>query len=511
MREKESKTRISRRGFIKAAMAGTGAVALGGMNIRETDAMVPPRKWDKETDVVVAGGGAAGLSAAVKVHDKGAKVLLIEAAPTFYSSSSAICNGSFASANSKAHRKMGIDYPPEKFYEDLMKWGMHTNIPELAKAYAETSGEVIDWLVDLGLKIMAIEPPRVFSEPANGRTVIEVVVKDLKKKKIPTLYKTRLTELIVDPTKGRVLGVRVEKDGKSINIKARKATILAAGGFAGNYELYDRILLDMRGGYSMCSPYARGEGMLAGQKIGADVTHLAYCAPYACGLPVNPGRLQPLTTTPLHMYKVGGIYINKEGKRFCDEAQPLSFVGLEYLPKQPDKFHYYIFDNVLWEKWKEDKKRPPHRVLLEDVKNKDERLIKTADTLENLAGKIEVDPQALKETVTKFNSYVESGKDMEFKRKKAMEHKIAAPPFYAMGQMRNMVALTLGGLRTNGKTQVLDPYGKIIPGLYAAGEIMGGVHGNQYHGGTAFGKAFTFGYIAGIQAAAEKPWDKGKA
>lgn len=502
----EIKKGLTRRGFIKGVAVGAGAVALEGLARGEAEAVLPPKKWNREADVLVVGGGAAGLSAAAIAHDSGARVLLLETAPTFYSSSSAICGGTFAAANSKVHRQMGIDYPVDKFYEDLMKWGMETNIPELARAYAENSGRVIDWLVDLGLKVSAIEVPRVFAEPPGGKTLIDVVIKDLKKKNIPTLFQVRATELIVDPAKGRVLGVKAEQGERKLYIHAKKATVIAAGGFAGNFEMLDRILLEMRGGYSMCSPYAKGDGLLAGQKIGADVTHLSYCAPYACGLPVNPGRMQVLTTTPLHYYKIGGIYINKEGKRFCDEVQPLSFIGLEYLPKQPDRFHYYIFDHVIWQEWRKDKTTRISRFLVEDVETKKEKLIKTADKIEDLAQKIGVDPGTLKETVVKFNGFVDTGKDLEFQRKKVMERKIEAPPFYAMGQMRNCIGLVLGGLRANSKAQVLDPFGKIIPGLYVAGELMGGVHGSRYHGGTAFGKAFTFGYIAGKNAAAEKSY-----
>jgi len=505
--QQQEKNKISRRAVLKGAVGLSVATAAGGVGLRFTEAQAakPPKKWDSEVDVLVVGGGGAGLAAALSAHESGAKVLLIEKAPTFNVSSTAISGGLFSCSNGKIHQKLGIDYPANKFYEDLMKWGLQTNVPELARAYADNSGKVIDWLVDMGLKVAKIEPPRVYPDPPKGVTIIDVVVKNLNNKKIPNMLNTKMNRLVMDYDKNQVLGVEAERAKKKIYIRARKATILTTGGFGGNFDLYDRILLEIRGGYSCCSPNATGDGMVAGQKIGADVTHLSYSAAYAGGLDINPGtRLQPICLTPLHFFKIGGLYINKEGRRFCDEGQPLSFVGVEYLPKQPDKSIFYIFDNAMYEKWKADKSIIFSEYQLEDIQKKSEKLVKIGDTIEALASKLKVNPAALKDTVDKFNSYVASKKDLEFQRTRAMDLKVETPPFYAMGPVYTNVVLTLGGLRANSKAQVVDPFGHVIPRLYVAGEIMGGVHGSRYYGGTAVGKAFTFGYLAGKNAAAEK-------
>lgn len=505
MEEKKAEHHVSRRSFIKGAALGGGALAIAGMgSAKNAYAAAPPKKWDKETEVIVVGGGGAGLAAALSAHEAKSKVILLERSQTFLTSSTAISGGTFSTANGKIHRKMNIDYPAEKFYQDLMTWGKQMNIPELAKTYAYNSGMVLDWLMDHGVKITKIEPPRVYTDPPRGSTWVNVMVANIQKEKIPVMMGTRVLKLVIDPTKDRILGVEAEQKKKKIFIKAKKATILATGGFAGDFNLYDKILLDMRGGYSMSSPMATGDGLLMGQKIGADVTHLSYCAPYACGLPVAEGRMQPLTLTPLHTFKIGGVYINKQGKRFCNEAQPLSFVGLDYLPSQVDKVHFYIFDDVMWKKWLEIKELPTHPALVRDVENKVGKLIKVSENLTELASQIGVDPKNLQATVDKYNGYVVSGKDEEFGRTKVMDLKITKPPFYAMGPMRNNVALVLGGLRVNANAQALDPYGNVIHGLYAVGELMGGVHGSQYYGGTAVGKAFTFGYLAGKNAASEK-------
>ncbi len=156
------------------------------------------------------------------------------------------------------------------------------------------------------------------------------------------------------------------------------------------------------------------------------------------------------------------------------------------------------------EKWRADKAIIFSTSIHEDIMKKEEKLAKSADTIEGLAQKIGVDPAALADTIAKYNSYVEAKKDPEFGRKKMMDNKIEKPPFYALGPMKNNIVLVLGGLRANAQGQVVDPFGKVIPGLYTAGELMGGVHGSKYYGGTAIGKAFTFGYLTGKNAAGGK-------
>lgn len=503
----KNNNKVSRRTILKGAL-GTGLLISAGQALPGLtgDALgAVPKKWDRTYDVVVVGGGGAGLAAVVSAREAGAKAILIEKAPTFSASSTAISGGLFSAANSNAHKKAGVDYPAEKFYKDLLTWGDQTNIKELARTYADNSGTVIDWLVGLGMKILKIEPPRVYPDPPAGSTLVDLMARTIKARKIPVMMETRLTRLITNDA-GRVVGIEAAgRGGKKMTIQAKKGVVLATGGFAGDFDLYDRILLDFRGGYSTCSPYATGDGMLAAQKIGADVTHLNLCAPYASGLEINKGkRFQPLTLTPMHYNKVGGIYVNKLGKRFCDDSAPLSWVGLEALPKQPDKIDFYIFDSVMAEKWQADKAIIFSTPIHEDVNKKEEKLTKSANSIEELANKIGVDPAALADTVAKFNSYVATKKDLEFGRKKLMDLKIEKPPYYALGPMKDNVVLVLGGLRANARGQVVDPFGKAIPGLYAAGELMGGVHGSKYYGGTAVGKAFTFGYLTGKNAAGGK-------
>ncbi len=151
---------MSRRTILKGAL-GTGLLISAGQALPGLTGDVlgaVPKKWDRIYDVVVVGGGGAGLAAVVSAQEAGAKAILIEKAPTFNASSTAISGGLFSAANSNAHKKAGVDYPAEKFYKDLLTWGDQNNITELAKTYADNSGAVIDWLVGLGMKNLKIEP-----------------------------------------------------------------------------------------------------------------------------------------------------------------------------------------------------------------------------------------------------------------------------------------------------------------------------------------------------------------
>ncbi len=131
MAEKLPQQGISRRGFLKGAAISAGAVAMAGGMIGTTQDAVPPKKWDRKTDIIVAGAGGAGLMAAVRASDGGAKVIIFQKAPTIYTSSTTVSGGLFAAAGTRAQKEKGIEDSAEKFYQDFMKNGGYMNIPEM--------------------------------------------------------------------------------------------------------------------------------------------------------------------------------------------------------------------------------------------------------------------------------------------------------------------------------------------------------------------------------------------
>jgi len=333
-----------------------------------------PQRWDKETDVLVVGAGGAGLFAAIEAHDAGVDVLLLEKAPTLYSSATAMSGGGVAVSDNRIYRKEGISYPPDRYYDLLMAYGKHSNIPELLRVFVEKSGETMDKLLDMGLlepSIYGIHKPIIGPEEgaglelptSTGKPYVEVLEKEVKARDIPILFETKATRLIQDPVTRRVLGVEAKTREGVINIKGRKAVILATGGFFSNTELYDRYLTTIKGGLHVISPRSTGDGLQMAQTIGADTTHMHAAATYANGLVIKPGvRSVPLFLIPIAYRRIGGIFINKLAKRFYREDVHPAWLGGEILPNQPDKAYFYILDSRVWENGKNPSQSYPHPI-----------------------------------------------------------------------------------------------------------------------------------------------------
>jgi fumarate reductase flavoprotein subunit len=469
-----------------------------------------PKKWDYETDVIVVGAGAAGLMAAMQAHDAGVQVLVLEKENTPYSSSSAICGGSIAAAGTSLQKEQGIEDSPELFFTDVMKEAEYTNDEELLRLFAEHSRESIEWFRQRGLKFILRHYPGFTVDRTHyagtGKGYMDIVVNEVKKRNISVLYNCSATRLIVDYSIGNVTGVAADKQGKSIFVRAKRSTILATGGFAGNKDKVDRFLIPFKGAIVGSSRAATGDGLLMGMKAGAGVTHLDYCAIYGCGFVTEPAARRGLLHRGYDLASVfGAIFVNKEGERFLKEETSPTLLAWK-LRGQRDQTLYVLSDRIMWQEFVARPVLPvigwtKERVLEEAEKQ--EYLIKKADSVEELGVKIGVDGARLRDTVRKYNTYVERGEDPEFGRdKEYLKRKIEVAPFYAMIG-KPIVMVSVGGLKVNGRLQVLDAYLKPISGLYAAGEVVGGIHGTTFVGGAAFGSALCLARIAGKNAAAE--------
>ena len=269
-------------------------------------------------------------------------------------------------------------------------------------------------------------------------------------------------------------------------------------------ELFDRHLVTAKGSYWGVSPTHTGDGLRMASSIGADMTHMPFAGTYAAGFPVSdkPGERRALLL--LRMDSAGCIYVNKNGDRFVNETIGHVPVGRIELT-QPEKRMIIIMDQTMFDEWVAWNKKI--NIVTgwsdEQVKEAAEKgvQIKKANTIKEVAEKVSLPADKLEATIKKYNGYVDNKNDAEFGRKD-LKYKVEKAPFYAI-PVKPIIMQVLGGLRIDPKTRVLDAYDKPIPGLYAAGELVGGVEGTMYDGGSCIGSGLTFGRMAGKSAAAK--------
>ncbi|MCK4273987.1 MAG: FAD-dependent oxidoreductase [Dehalococcoidales bacterium] len=456
-----------------------------------------PKKWDGEADVIVVGGGNTGIPAAITAHDKGTKVIVLEASNGMASSLAMIAGGT-PFTGTDLQKAEGIEDSPDKLYEEAVK--VSGGDPELWRALADRQEEVYEWLKSLGAK-----PEKVLLAPGHkvrrsikfeghGPALCNILRNALKKSGIDVRYKHRARKLIVD--NGRVIGITAESGDKTNSFKARKAVILATGGFCQNLD----IVKEFGPQYADLVPTApkthQGDGLKMAMAIGAgtDGLGLAVCP----SMPVGAETLQFVNAGIQ-----GGITVDRYGKRFGNEAtEELGTYTEKHkicLDHDPTGLHITVSDQAI-----KDLNEPPSTTTREPIYR--------VDTIEELEKQLGIPAGNLKATVDEYNSDIKKyGYDRKFGRRLQGMYwpdlpvmKLDHPPFYAV---KNKICLTSmkGGLKINAKCQIIDQFGDVIPGLYAAGEIAGGLERipHHYYTGRMTMQAFTQGRIAGDVAADE--------
>lgn len=495
----------TRRQFLAGVtVAGASLTA----SVAQASKAIKVPKWDETVDVVVVGAGAAGLFAALSAHENKANVLVLEKNPTVYVSTSAVNGGGITAAETKAQKAAGQKDSKEMFYKEMIQAGNGRNDQLLIKLFVDNAADTVDWFYDRGMKFFFRGYPgfsldRQHSNmSAKGREYIEMLMKEIDATKIPVRTMTKVERLVDDPETGCVLGVVAKARGKTIYIQAKRGVVLASGGFAGSAEMVDRFLIPFKGSIVSAAPSSTGDGMLMAQQIGATNTHMGYGAVYAYGLVTDKEKRRGLIHRGYDMAAVyGGVIVNKLGKRFVKEESTPTGVALKEV-EQPDATLFVIGDAKMFEGYLNMKMPGVIGWTHERVKQEAQEqkyFITTANTLEELCQKTGINYEGLKATIEAHNKYVEMGKDPEFDRKN-IKVKFGEGPYAALRGQPIALAST-GGLKVDESLRVLDAYLEPIPGLYAAGEIIGGLHGAQYLGGCGFSSALTFGRLAGKAAA----------
>jgi len=448
-------------------------------------------------DIVIIGAGGAGLAAAIEAKAAGADVIVLEKMP-LAGGNTLISGAEYAASNNWLQKKEGIKDSVEQHIEDTLKGGDNINNPELVRVVAENALEGAIWLRDEVGVVWEDELMQFGGHTAKrslvplGASGKEIITKQLKKAKemnIPILLNTKATVLITD-TNGKVVGVEAEGEDKNYTFNTNKAVIVASGGFGSNVEMRVKYNPDIDDAIlSTNTPGSTGDGIVMAENIGADLVGMEHIQTYPICDPLT-GTLLYFDDARLYGHTV---IVNKEGKRFVEELGRRDVMSMG-IKAQTGSVCYELLDQNGFDASKLQENHGPELDYL--FKN---NLLVKADTLEEAAAFFEIDAKELKATVDKYNSYVKDGKDPEF-NKRMLPSTVDTAPFYIL-KAAPAVHHTMGGIKINTNAQVINKDGKVIEGLYAAGEVTGGIHGTNRLGSNALADIIVFGRVAGQNAA----------
>lgn len=436
-----------------------------------------------EADVVVIGGGGAGITAAIAAHEKGARVILLEKT-SLLGGNTNYATGGINAAGTKIQAAAGIEDSPELFMQDTMKGGKNVNNPELVKVMTQNSSSIIDWLIERGVDISEVtfsggQSVKRIHRPTGGSAIGPVIVsglaKVLDKEQIDVRTLDKAVEII--KTGDRVTGVKVSgKDGDYV-IKA-KSVVVATGGFGANSEMVEKYNPKLKGFGTTNSPAILGEGIEMVEKVGGDLVDMKEIQTHPTVVHKKPYLITESVRGE------GAILVNRDAKRFIDELQTRDVVSKAVL-EQKEGSAFILFNQEI-------------RESLKAADGYVKKGYAVEGTLAEVAAKLGIDAKVLKETVDKYNESVRTKVDEFNKTKFARE--LLGDKFYAI-EISPAVHHTMGGVRINTNAEVLAKNGRPIKGLYAAGEVTGGVHGANRIGGNAVTDITVYGKIAGENAA----------
>jgi fumarate reductase flavoprotein subunit len=463
----------------------------------------------EDYDVIIVGGGGAGMAAAIEAHDAGARVALVEA-DTRLGGSTALSGGVYYAAGSRVQLARGIsDDGPDDLFEYYLTLNQYRVEPALVRVLCDEAAAGLHWLMDLGVDFPAeglycsgVERvPRGHGAEGAGAAIAAALERAVQARSIDVALDSRVEALLADSPSAAVAGIRVRGD----NVRA-SSVVLATGGFGANPQLLERLYPDAAGqgdwAWYIGSRHCQGDGLRLGEAVGADVVGH------------NRGLL---LTTPnfrrvLEVFVPGWlVYVNREGRRFVDETAEYAVMS-GVIQAQTGGSCFAVFDETA------RREAAPHpryadafaagALPMNWVADELAAQVQTgrvirADSLAALAERCGIRATALEATVERYNADVAAGQDRAFFKAGEEMKAIATPPFYAVEIRPAIICLTSAGLRIDPDCRVLDSGDRPVPGLFAAGETTGGVLGERYvGGGNSITNAIVFGRRAGRRAAA---------
>ena len=487
-----------------------------------------------EADVVVVGAGGAGMTAAITAAGEGKSVVILEsqsmvggnsvratggmnAGKTVYqdenefgesagvektlkTAAEKYADNETITALAKTVSEQWAAYQanPTGYFDsvelmelDTMIGGKGINDPELVETLCENSADAIDWLDEHGITLHNVSSfggasVKRIHRPVNaeGKTVsvgsymIPLLQENCEKAGVKMMLDTTATEILTDAN-GAAVGVKATgASGETVTVNA-KAVVLASGGFGANLDMVVKYKPELKGFMTTNAPGIQGQGIEMAEAIGAATVDMDQIQIH----PTVEANTAALITEGLR--GDGAVLINAEGKRFIDEVGTRDVVSAAEIA-QTGSYSWLVVDQAMVD---------ASSVIQGYIKK---GYTVTGETYEELGKAMGVDEAAFAETMEKWNGYVEAKNDPDFGRT-SFANPLNTAPYYAV-KVTAGVHHTMGGLKINANTEVLNEKGEVIPGLFAAGEVTGGVHGANRLGGNAVADFTVFGRIAGAAA-----------
>lgn len=477
-------------------------------------------QWSKQTvkhpvtpltvtgNVAIIGGGGTGLAAAVSALENGAgKVVIIEKLG-YLGGSTNVSGGALNAVDDKRQKAQGITDSIETFYNATMKGGHNVGDPALVRYLTENAYPTVEWMEKQGVvfrdKIGAAtgslgQRSHYGVKPAGNAytSVFEHVLKTKYKDRVEFLMECPAEAILTDAS-GKVTGVKALRHGQPITVKAQ-SVVLATGGFGANVKfrqevntgVWEEVVLDKSIGTTNINKAAQGDGLVMAKKIGAQLIGLSDIQLHPNGTP-GTGLMQDIATSGRNR-----IFVNLEGNRFVNEGAARDTL-CKAIFKQPKGTYWLVMNKLRYP----DINTPDRMgVTMKDMLALGR--VKTAATLDELAKVINVPADNLKAAVAEYNKaashQVEKDK-FGFAATNTDDAPMTEGPWYACLKVPT-VHHTMGGVKINTKAEVIGTDGKPIQGLFAAGEVTGGIHGANRLGGNAIADVYTFGRQAGASAA----------
>lgn len=477
--------------------------ALGAAGVTVADLVAVAAAEEDQTpleyrvDVVVVGAGGAGMTAAITAKEAGADVAVLEKM-SFVGGNTLVSGGELNVPGSWVQENKGVEDSIEQYTADTLKGGDNQANPELVAVLAENALAGAEWLrdeikvnyqPDYLMQFGGHSVPRaIFPEGGSGYEMISKLKAKADEMEIPFHMNTRATTLLTDEN-GRVIGVEATKGDQTLTFLAENGVVLATGGFGSNAEMRVKYNAEYDERYNTTDQEGTtGDGILMAEAIGADLVDMEFIQTYPACSPMT-GILSYVADTRFD----GALLFNKEGDRFVGELDRRDVISKGILA-QTDSIGYLVWDNQVTEASHMDHFQKEYDEL---VKNGE--LFK-ADSVEELANHFGLNLSVMQAVLDQYNEDMKTtGEDSVWNRR-GLKFAIEEAPFYIQ-KVAPSVHHTMGGIVINTQAQVMTAEGQAIEGLYAAGEVTGGIHGKNRLGGNAITDLTVFGRIAGEEVA----------